>query len=151
MDKRHKNIKCSFETENDNSFSFLEVKICREKDEFITSVFRKDTFSGVYTDFSGFVAFEHKLGLVYTLLHRSFTSVSDFSIFYFEVETLKKTLHKNAYPTKFVDKCIAKFINNIFVQKPVFTTVPKFELRISVTIFRKYFQYHQRETEQMYW
>ena len=39
-------------------------------------------------------------------------------------------LHKNTYPTKFVDKCIAKFVNNIFVQKPVFTTVPKLELRI---------------------
>ena len=45
--------------------------------------------------------------------------MSDFSKFHFEVETLKKTLHKNAYPTKFVDKCIAKFVNNIFVQKPV--------------------------------
>ena len=41
-----------------------------------------------------------------------------------------KTLHKNPYPKKFVDKCIAKFVSNIFVQKPVFTTVPKLELRI---------------------
>ena len=53
-----------------------------------------------------------------------------FSKFHFEVETLKKTLHKNAYPTKFVDNCIAKIVNNIFVQKPVFTTIPKLELRI---------------------
>ena len=128
--KRHKNIKFSFETEKGNSFSFLDVKICREKDKFTTSVFRKDTFSGVYTNFSSFVALKHKFGLVYTLLHRSFTIVSDFSKFHFEVETLKKTLHKNAYPTKFIDKCVAKFVNNIFIQKPVFTTVPKLELRI---------------------
>ena len=130
MNKRHKNIKFSFETEKDNSFSFLDVKICREKDKFTTSVFRKDTFSGVYTNFSSFVALKHKFGLVHTLLHRSFTIVSDFSKFHFEVETLKKTLHKNAYPTKFVDKCVSKFVNNIFIQKPVFTTVPKLELRI---------------------
>ena len=58
--------------------------------------------------------------------------MSDFSKFHFEVETLKKTLHKNAYTTKFVDKCISKFINNIFVQKPVVTTVPKLELRITL-------------------
>ena len=32
INKRHKNIKFSFETEKDNSFSFLDVKICREKD-----------------------------------------------------------------------------------------------------------------------
>ena len=130
MNKRHKNIKFSFETEKDNSFSFLDVKICREKDKFTTSVFRKDMFSGVYTNFSSFVALKHKFGLVHTLLHRSFTIVSDFSKFHFEVETLKKTLHKNTYPTKFIDKCVAKFVNNIFIQKPVFTTVPKLELRI---------------------
>ena len=52
--------------------------------------------------------------------------MSDFSKFNFEVETL----HKNAYPTNFFDKCMAKFLNNIFVQKPGFTTVPKLELRI---------------------
>ena len=67
---------------------------------------------------------------MYTLLHRSFTIASDFSKFYFEVETLKKTLHKNAYPTKFVDKFLTKFVNNVFIQKPVVTTVPKLKLRI---------------------
>ena len=129
MNKRHKNIKFSFETEKDNSFPFLDVNNCREKGKITTNVFRKDTFSGIYTNFSSFVALEHKFGLVYTLLHRSFTIASDFSKFHFEVETLKKTFHKNSYPTKFVDKCISKFINNIFVQKPVVTTVPKLDLR----------------------
>ena len=54
MNKRHTNIKFSFETKKDNSFSFLFGKICREKDKFATSVFRKDTFSGIYTNFSSF-------------------------------------------------------------------------------------------------
>ena len=49
MNKRHK---FSFEIKKDNSFSFLDVKICREKDKFTTSVFRKDTFSGAYINFS---------------------------------------------------------------------------------------------------
>ena len=123
MNKRHKNIKFSFEIEKDNSFSFLDVKICREKDKFTTSVFRKDTFSGVCTNFSSFVALKHKFGLVHTILHRSCTIVSDFSKFHFEVKTLN-------YPTKFIDKCVAMFVNNIFIQKPVFTTVSKLELRI---------------------
>ena len=131
MNKRHKNIQFSFETEKDNSFSFLDVKICRKKDKFTTSVFRKYAFSGIYSNFSSFVvALKQKFGLVYTLLHRSFTIVSDFSKFHFQVGTLKKKIHKNAYPTKFVDKCVVKFVNNIFIQKPVFTTVPKLELRI---------------------
>ena len=87
--------------------------MCRGKDKFTTSVSRKDTFSGVYTNFSSFVVLGDKFGLVYTLLHRSFTIVSDFSKFQFEVEAVKKTLHKNADHTKFVDKSIAKLLNNI--------------------------------------
>ena len=54
--------------------------------------------------------------------------MSDFSKFYFEVETFKKALHKNFYPKKFVDKYIAKFVNNIFVQKPVVTSVLNLKL-----------------------
>ena len=88
MNKRHKNIKFSFDTEKDKSFSFLYVKICREKDKYTTSVFIKDTLSGVHTNFSSFVALKHKFGLVSTLLYRSFTLVSNFSKFPFEVETL---------------------------------------------------------------
>ena len=55
MNKRRKNIKFSFESENDNSFYFPDVKTYREKDKFIKCVLRKDTFSGVYTNFSSFV------------------------------------------------------------------------------------------------
>ena len=67
---------------------------------------------------------------VQSLLHRSFTIASDFSKFHFAVETLKKILHKSAYPTRFVDKYVPKFVNNIFIQKLVFTAVPKLELGI---------------------
>ena len=105
LTKYAKILKFSFETEKDKTFSFRDVKICSKKDKFTTGVFRKNTFSSVYPNF---VAIEHKFGLVYTLLHRSFTYESDFSKFRFEVEPLMKTLHKNAYRTKFVDKCIAK-------------------------------------------
>ena len=104
---------------------FVEKKISLQQ------VFSEKIHSVVYTfNFSSFVALKHKFGLVYKLLHRSFTIVSDFSKFHFEVETLKKTLHKNAYPTKFVHKCVAKFVNNKFIQKPVFTSIPKLELKI---------------------
>ena len=47
MNERHKNIKFSFEIEKDNSFSFLDIEICREKDKFKTSFFIKDMLSGV--------------------------------------------------------------------------------------------------------
>ena len=47
MNKKHKNMKFSIETEMNGSLFFLDVKIFRENDKFVTSVFRKETFSGV--------------------------------------------------------------------------------------------------------
>ena len=69
---------------------------------------------------------------MYTLLHRSLTILSDFSKFQFEVKILKKTFRKNAHPIKLADKCVAKFVKYIFIQKPVFTTVPKLDFRIAL-------------------
>ena len=64
MNKKHKNMKFSIETEMNGSLSFLDMKIFRENDKFVTSVFRKETFSGVYTNFTSFIPLEYKFGLV---------------------------------------------------------------------------------------
>ena len=98
MNKKHKNMKFSIETEMNGSLSFLDVKIFRENDKFVTSVFRKETFSGVYTNFISFIPLEYKFGLVHTLLNRCFNLSSDFLKFHHEVDKLKNILSKNAYP-----------------------------------------------------
>ena len=49
-----------------------------------------------------------------------------------ELEKLKKILLKNAYPQKFIDNCIFKFLNRIFEHKPIVTKVRKKELRIAL-------------------
>ena len=77
-------------------------------EKFATSIFRKDTFTGVFINFSSFIALKYKFSLVYTLLRRCFAIVSDFSKFHFQVETLKEILYENAYSMKFVD--ISKFL-----------------------------------------
>ena len=130
INKKHKNMKFSIETEINGSLSFLDVKIFRENNKFVTSVYRKETFSGVYTNFISFIPLEYKFGLVHTLLNRCFNLSSDFLKFHHEVDKLKKILSKNAYPQKFIDKCIQKFLNNMFIQRLQIPTVPKKELII---------------------
>ena len=49
INKKHKIMNFSTETEINQSLYFHDVKIFRENDKFFTSVFRKETFSGVYT------------------------------------------------------------------------------------------------------
>ena len=51
LNSRHLNISFTIENEKGNRMSFLDVDIIREKDKFTTSVYRKPTFSGIYTHF----------------------------------------------------------------------------------------------------
>ena len=97
MNKKHKNMKFSIETEINGLRSFLHVKIFRENDKFVTSVFRKETFSGVYTNFTSFIPLEYTFGLVHTLLNRCFNLSSDFFRFDHEIDKFKKILSKNEY------------------------------------------------------
>ena len=51
MNSKRRNMKCTFDFESKESFSFLDVKITRTANDFTTSVFCKATFSGVFTNF----------------------------------------------------------------------------------------------------
>ena len=73
MNTKYPNIKFTSEFEENDSFSFLDVKITRRNNQLVTPVFRKATFSGVFTNFKSFMLVAYNFGLVYTLLHRSFS------------------------------------------------------------------------------
>ena len=130
MNSKHKNISFSYETEKDGAMPFLDVNIFREKGKFVTNVYRKETFTGVYTNFSSFIPLEYKFGLAYTFLHRCFNLVSNMSKFHLEVAKLKKILLKNGCPRKIIDTFVFKFLNNAFEPKRVTLTVPKKQLFI---------------------
>ena len=52
---RHLNISFTIENEKNNRMSFLDVNIIRQKDKPTTFVYRKTTFSGIYTHFDSFL------------------------------------------------------------------------------------------------
>ena len=70
MNTQHDRIKFTIEHENDNSLSFLDCKITREDNDFSTSVFRKKSFSGVYSHFDSFLPSNYKKNLLLALIHR---------------------------------------------------------------------------------
>ena len=76
MNTKHPNIKFTSEFEQNDLFSFLDVKITCSNNHLITSVFRKATFSSVFTNFKSFMPVTYKFGLVHTVLHRSFSICS---------------------------------------------------------------------------
>ena len=55
LNKQHKNIKLTSKIEENSSLSFLDITISRENNKFVNSVYRKATFSDVFTSFEGFI------------------------------------------------------------------------------------------------
>ena len=49
VNTKHPNIKFTFKHEHNDTFLFLDVKICRENNKLTTSVYRKPIFSAVFT------------------------------------------------------------------------------------------------------
>ena len=125
MSSKHQNINFTFEKENVGSLSFLDVKICLKNHKFFTSVYRKSTFSGIFTNYGSLIPTYQKRGLLHTLLHRSFSVCRDFKTFHFEIEYLKAILIKNNYPLNFIDSCIKSFLNKLYTPKVVAPNVPK--------------------------
>ena len=111
MKTKHPNIKFTSEFEENDSFSFLDVKITRRNNQLVTSVFCKATFSGVFTNFKSFMPVAYKFGLVYTLLHRSFSICSSYQKFHEEIVLLKYIFKNNEYPQFFIDECIKKYLS----------------------------------------
>ena len=116
MNTKHPNIKFTSEFEENYSFSFLDIKITRSNNKLVPSVFRKATFSGVFNNLKSFMHVAYKFGLVYTLLHRSFSICSSYEKFHEEM-LLKDIFKKNEYPQFFIDKCIKRYLSKLFVPK----------------------------------
>ena len=105
---------------------------------FVTSLYRKPTFSGLYSIFFSFMPREYKKGLLLTLLFRGFSMCTDWTAFHTELNFLKSIMGKNEFPCWFVDDCIKTFLNKNFAPKKVISAVEiKDKLRICLPYLGK--------------
>ena len=125
MSSKHQNIKLTVEQENFVSLLVLDVKICRKSGKFVTGVYRKPTYRGVFTNYEGFIPTYQKRGLFHTLLRGSFSICCDFKTFHFEIDHLKTIFMKNNYSPNFIDSCIKSFLNESHARKVIVQNVPK--------------------------
>ena len=93
----------TIENEKQNRMSFLDVQIICEDRTFITSVYRKPTFNGVYTHFGSFLPSTYKFGTVYKLAFRCFRICSSWTKLHTELVFLKEVFLKNGYPENFIN------------------------------------------------
>ena len=72
LNMQHPNIKFTKETESSNGIPFLYIFISKDKDTPLTTVHRKETYTGLCTNLLSFTPFAYKSRLLQTLLHRAF-------------------------------------------------------------------------------
>ena len=71
LNKIHPSLKFTCEYEKDNKLSFLDVLVHKDDTDSLISVYRKPTFTGLYTRFDSFSARKQKLSLIKCLIDRT--------------------------------------------------------------------------------
>ena len=118
LNRQHPNISFSSELEKDGKLPFLDIEVTRSSGRFSTSVYRKPTFTGLFTNFHSFVPLAYKRSLVCCLLHRIFHLCSSYENFHAQLEVVRKLFNLNGFPTHMFDKLVRHFLNNLFEPKP---------------------------------
>ena len=93
--------------------------MCRENNKFTTSVFRKPTFSGAFTNFdSSFIPVSYKHGQYLKIC-------SSYGKLHNEIVYLKEIFRCNRYPNDFVDFFIKKFFDKFYITQKIYQMVDK--------------------------
>ena len=111
LNKLHKSIKFTAEFEDQNNISFLDVRVKRESEGFITDVYRKQTFSGTYLHWNSLTTSQYKINLIKCLLDRSFSYLK---LFHQEIQWIKLILLENEYPITVLNNTIKKYLGKRF-------------------------------------
>ena len=123
--EKHDSIKFTIETEQNESLSFLDVKVTKQNNKFITSVYRKATFTGLGTNYFSCINEVYKVSCIRTLIHRAFKICSSYQSFHEEVEFLKTFFTNNNFPMKLINKVIKHFLNKQFDPRQTVIGAPK--------------------------
>ena len=74
-------IKFTIEFEQDNVIPFLDILLKRcPNNTFVTSIYRKKTFTGLYTKWDSFTPRKYKINLIRTLTYRCYRICSSASL-----------------------------------------------------------------------
>ena len=108
------NIKFIFEKEKDGKLTFLNVLISETDQNLCTSIYHKMTSIRLYTNFVSFTPYSYSIGLIKTLIHRTYEINSSWTSFNAEISNVKHFLMRNMYPSYLSDKQVKRFLHHKF-------------------------------------
>lgn len=132
LNSRHNSIKFTIEFEQDNEIPFLDILVKRcPNNTFVTSIYRKKTFTGLYTKWDSFTPRKYKINLIRTLTYRCYRICSSASLLQSALGDLRKLLLQNGYPQGIITYNINDVLNrNRNKPRSPVSTVPKKDIII---------------------
>ena len=114
----HPALKFTIEKEKKNSLQFLDVLVGKEGTGFLTSIYRKPTFTGQYIRWNSFSPKTRKISLIKTLVHRALMICSKTKLGP-ELDKIKQLPIDNGYPADVVLSCINQKLASFAAEKPI--------------------------------
>ena len=102
LNQLHPSLSFTIEEENNGQLPFLDVLVKRCDSSFLTSVYRKPTFTGLYLDWYSFAPKSRKLNLMRCLSYSALNICSDCKIEN-ELKAIKDIFIENRYPEDVID------------------------------------------------
>ena len=99
----HPALRFTMEIEADSKLPFMDILVQRTNGSFARSVYRKPTFTGLYTRWDSFSPTSQKIGLIKSLKSRALKICSE-SMLQDEFDKLKDIFVENGYPIDVIEK-----------------------------------------------
>jgi hypothetical protein len=115
----HPSISFTREVQKDGSLSFLDVRVIPsiQKNKFQTTIYRKDTFTGLLLKWDSFVPIEYKKASIVSMVQRALAVCSTYTLLASEFDKIRKIGKQNGYPLSFINTRIGIGLSN-FLKRP---------------------------------
>ena len=107
----HKDIQFTSVEEQNNELPFLDVLVRRTNKTFVTSVYRKPTYTSLLLKWSSFVPKSYKISAVSSIVHRAIHISSSYALMHKEFEFIRDICKQNGYSDNFVECQIRHTLN----------------------------------------
>ena len=95
LNSQDQSIEFSSESEKNYKISFLDITIDKFSNDFSTSLYRKPTFTGLFTKFNSAISNSYKYNLILYILDRAYKLCSTYLNFTNEIENIRKYFGQN--------------------------------------------------------
>ena len=110
LNESYPSLHFTMESEDDGLLPFMDARV-RKENVFTTAIYRKPTFTGLYTQWDSYGPTSQKIALVHSLVQRA-RKICSPQYLDGEVKSVQSTFEKNGYPGPIVSRVIQQALES---------------------------------------